>query len=49
MSGSTALFEELEDHIGYYLRDTIFVIFVTYGDHGEGFGEHGRFQHNDTL
>jgi arylsulfatase A-like enzyme len=24
-------------------------IFVIYGDHGEGFGEHGRFQHNDTT
>jgi lipoteichoic acid synthase len=24
-------------------------IFVIYGDHGEGFGEHGRFQHNDTI
>jgi lipoteichoic acid synthase len=24
-------------------------IFVIYGDHGEGFGEHGRFQHDDTI
>jgi lipoteichoic acid synthase len=24
-------------------------IFVLYGDHGEGFGEHGRFQHDDTM
>ena len=23
-------------------------IFVIYGDHGEGFGEHGRFQHDNT-
>jgi lipoteichoic acid synthase len=22
---------------------------VVYGDHGEGFGEHGRFQHDDTI
>jgi arylsulfatase A-like enzyme len=31
--------------LGLY-EDTIFVI---YGDHGEGFGEHGRFQHDDTI
>ncbi|BBL81157.1 hypothetical protein RxyAA322_30110 [Rubrobacter xylanophilus] len=31
--------------LGLY-RDTIFVI---YGDHGEGFGEHGRYQHDDTI
>jgi lipoteichoic acid synthase len=24
-------------------------IFVIYGDHGEGFGEHGRYQHDDTI
>jgi lipoteichoic acid synthase len=24
-------------------------IFVVYGDHGEGFGEHGRYQHDDTI
>jgi phosphoglycerol transferase MdoB-like AlkP superfamily enzyme len=24
-------------------------IFVIYGDHGEGFGEHGRFMHGDTI
>jgi lipoteichoic acid synthase len=24
-------------------------IFLIYGDHGEGFGEHGRFQHDDTI
>ena len=23
-------------------------IFVIYGDHGEGFGEHGRYQHDDV-
>jgi phosphoglycerol transferase MdoB-like AlkP superfamily enzyme len=31
--------------LGLY-EDTIFVI---YGDHGEGFGEHGRFLHGDTI
>ena len=31
--------------LGLY-RNTIFVI---YGDHGEGFGEHGRYQHDDTI
>ena len=31
--------------LGLY-QDTIFVI---YGDHGEGLGEHGRYQHNDTI
>jgi lipoteichoic acid synthase len=31
--------------LGLY-EDTIFVI---YGDHGEGFGEHRRFQHDDTM
>jgi Sulfatase/Domain of unknown function (DUF4352) len=24
-------------------------IFVLFGDHGEGFGEHGRFMHGDTI
>jgi arylsulfatase A-like enzyme len=24
-------------------------IFVLYGDHGEGFGEHGRYQHDDVT
>ena len=24
-------------------------IFVIYGDHGEGFGEHGRYVHDDTI
>ncbi len=24
-------------------------IFVIYGDHGEGFGQHGRYQHDDTI
>jgi lipoteichoic acid synthase len=24
-------------------------IFVLFGDHGEGLGEHGRFQHGDTI
>ena len=31
--------------LGLY-EDTIFVIF---GDHGEGFGEHGRSMHGDTI
>jgi arylsulfatase A-like enzyme len=31
--------------LGLY-EDTIFVLF---GDHGEGFGEHGRFMHGDTI
>jgi lipoteichoic acid synthase len=31
--------------MGLY-EDTIFVI---YGDHGEGFGEHGRYLHGDTI
>ncbi len=31
--------------LGLY-EDTIFVI---YGDHGEGFGEHGRFQHDGVI
>ena len=24
-------------------------VFVLYGDHGEGFGEHGRYQHDNTI
>jgi len=31
--------------LGLY-EDTIFVI---YGDHGEGFGEHGRYQHDGVI
>ncbi len=31
--------------LGLY-EDTIFII---YGDHGEGFGEHGRFQHDGVI
>jgi len=31
--------------LGYY-EDTIFVL---YGDHGEGFGEHGRWRHEDVI
>ena len=31
--------------LGLY-EDTVFVIF---GDHGEGFGEHGRYLHGDTI
>ncbi len=27
-------------------RDSVFIIL---GDHGEGFGEHGRYQHDDTI
>jgi arylsulfatase A-like enzyme len=38
------LFEQYEE-LGLY-NETIFVL---YGDHGEGFGEHGRFQHGDTI
>jgi lipoteichoic acid synthase len=37
------LFDQYRE-LGLY-EDTIFVI---YGDHGEGFGEHGRFLHGDT-
>ena len=33
------------EELGLY-EDTIFVIF---GDHGEGFGEHGLLGHNDTI
>ena len=38
------LFEQYKE-LGLY-EDTIFVI---YGDHGEAFGEHGRFQHDDVV
>ena len=38
------LFEQYEE-LGLY-QDTIFVL---YGDHGEALGEHGRYQHNDTI
>ena len=38
------LFDQYEE-LGLY-EETIFVIF---GDHGEGLGEHGRYQHNDTA
>jgi hypothetical protein len=31
--------------LGYY-EETIFVV---YGDHGEGFGEHGRWRHEDVI
>ncbi len=31
--------------LGLY-RETVFLIL---GDHGEGFGEHGRFQHDNTI
>jgi len=38
------LFDQYKE-LGLY-DDTIFVIF---GDHGEAFGEHGRFQHDDVM
>jgi arylsulfatase A-like enzyme len=38
------LFEQYKE-LGLY-DNTIFVI---YGDHGEGFGEHGRLLHGDTI
>ncbi len=38
------LFDQYKE-LGLY-DDTIFVIF---GDHGEGFGEHDRFLHGDTI
>ncbi len=38
------LFDQYEK-LGLY-ENTIFVFF---GDHGEGLGEHGRFQHGDTI
>jgi lipoteichoic acid synthase len=36
---------EMYRDLGLY-EDTIFVI---YGDHGEGFGEHGRYQHDGVI
>ncbi len=36
---------EMYKKLGLY-KNTIFVI---YGDHGEGFGEHGLYQHDDTI
>ena len=39
-----SLFDQYKE-LGLY-EDTIFVIF---GDHGEGFGEHGRYVHGDTI
>jgi arylsulfatase A-like enzyme len=38
------LFDQYKE-LGLY-DNTIFVI---YGDHGEGFGEHGRYMHGDTI
>ena len=38
------LFEQYKK-LGLY-EDTVFVIL---GDHGEGFGEHGRFQHDNVI
>ena len=38
------LFDQYK-RLGLY-EDTVFVIL---GDHGEGFGEHGRFQHDNTI
>jgi lipoteichoic acid synthase len=38
------LFDQYKE-LGLY-EDTIFIIL---GDHGEGFGEHGRFQHDNTI
>ena len=39
-----SLFDQYKE-LGLY-DNTIFVLF---GDHGEGFGEHGRFMHGDTI
>ena len=38
------LFEQYKD-LGLY-ENTVFVL---YGDHGEAFGEHGRFQHDNAI
>lgn len=38
------LFDQYKE-LGLY-DDTVFIIF---GDHGEGFGEHERYQHDDTI
>ncbi len=41
----------LENLIDQYKRLGLYeeTIFVVYGDHGEGFGEHGRYLHGDTI
>jgi arylsulfatase A-like enzyme len=36
---------QMYEELGLY-KDTIFAI---YGDHGEGFGEHGRYQHDGVI
>ena len=43
--------EFLQNLFNQYKRLGLYdnTIFVIYGDHGEGFGEHGRFQHDDTI
>ncbi len=38
------LFDQYKE-LGLY-EDTVFVL---YGDHGEGFGEHGRYQHDNMI
>lgn len=38
------LFQQYKD-LGLY-EDTIFIVL---GDHGEGFGEHGRYQHDNVI
>ncbi len=38
------LFEQYKE-LGLY-EDTVFVLV---GDHGEAFGEHGRFQHDNAI
>jgi lipoteichoic acid synthase len=38
------LFQQYQE-LGLYDK----TIFVLFGDHGEGFGEHGRFMHGDTI
>ncbi len=38
------LFDQYKE-LGLY-EDTVFVL---YGDHGEGFAEHGRYQHDNTI
>jgi arylsulfatase A-like enzyme len=41
----------LENLINQYKELGLYddTIFVVYGDHGEGFGEHGRYLHGDTI
>jgi lipoteichoic acid synthase len=41
----------LENLINQYKEMGLYddTIFVVYGDHGEGFGEHGRYLHGDTI